>query len=247
MIDQEFATVGYAQGGMMTGSDDAITKIALFRDMPEPELQRLQHRLAGSTHTCNAGQVVAERGTPMEGVLLLLSGNAHAEIVGGNGQTMVVESFRGPDAIATAMLFAPRPHFPVTLVADSPCKTVEVHRNHLLDLAQQHRSVLEAILADTGRRTMFLATRLRLMQFASLRQRIAVYISECRTRTDRNGVDYIHVKHSRQELADMFGVARPSLSRELGRMGDEGIIWADGATIQIIDRSALEALVTGCE
>ncbi|MEX2442194.1 MAG: Crp/Fnr family transcriptional regulator [Alkalispirochaeta sp.] len=231
----------------MSSPEVDISKIALFRDMPEADLDRITRRLAGTTRTCAAGHVIAERGTPMEGLLLLLNGNAHAEIVGGNAQTMVVESFRGPDAIATAMLFAPQPHFPVALIADSPCTTVEVPRERLLDLAQQHRSVLEAILADTGRRTAFLATRLRLMQFASLRQRIAVYISECAPRTDRNGSEYIHVKHSRQELADMFGVARPSLSREIGRMGDEGIIWADGSTIQIIDRSALEALVTGCE
>jgi CRP-like cAMP-binding protein len=231
----------------MPGSVDDIADISLFREMPAADLKRLQRRLSGTTHTYTAGTAIAERGTPMEGLLLLLSGNAHAEIVGGNAQMMVVENFRGPDVIATAMLFAPRPHFPVTLVADSPCTTVTVPRAQLLDLAQEHRSVLEAILGDAGRRTAFLATRLRLMQFASIRQRIAVYISECKTRTDRNGTEYIHVNHSRQELADMFGVARPSLSREIGRMGDEGIIWADGATIQIIDRSALEALVTGCE
>lgn len=231
----------------MSSQEIDLSKIALFRDMPEEELSRLTQRLTGAVRTWAGGHVIAERGTPMAGLLLLLRGNAHAEIIGGNAQTMVVENFRGPDAIATAMLFAPRPHFPVTLVADSPCTTVDIPRERLLDLAQEHRSVLEAILSDTGRRTAFLATRLRLMQFASLRQRIAVYISECKTRTDRNGTEYIHVNHSRQELADMFGVARPSLSREIGRMGDEGIIWADGSTIQIIDRSALESLVTGCE
>lgn len=224
-----------------------ISEIALFRGMAEPDANRLAQRLAPTLRSCDAGHVIAERGTAMTRLLLLLTGNAHAEIVGGNAQTMVVENFRGPDAIATAMLFAPRPHFPVTLVADSPCTTVEVPRGVLLDLAQQHRSVLEEVLADAGRRTAFLAARLRLMQFASLRQRIAVYISECTPRTDRNGTEYVHMNHSRQELADMFGVARPSLSREIGRMGDEGIIWADGSTIQIIDRSALEALVTGCE
>lgn len=173
----------------MPGQEIDLSTIALFRDMPEEELSRLTQRLAGAARTCEGGHVIAERGTPMAGLLLLLRGNAHAEIIGGNAQTMVVENFRGADAIATAMLFAPRPHFPVTLVADSPCTTLDIPLHRLLDLAQQHRSVLEAILSDNGRRTAFLTTRLRLMQFASLRQRIAVYISECTTRIDRSALE----------------------------------------------------------
>jgi CRP/FNR family transcriptional regulator, dissimilatory nitrate respiration regulator len=222
-------------------------ELPLFRNLPDSQSARLNDQLDGSARTVRSGHVLAERGTPMDHLFILLDGNAHAEIISGDGHAMIVENFHGPDVIATAMLFAPHPHFPVSLIADSACTYSRLHRNTLLDLCQKHRSVLEALLADAGRRTAFLASRLRLTQFASLRQRIAVYITEAKPRTDRNGVEYVYVPHSRQELADMFGVARPSLSRELGRMGDEGIIWASGSTIQIIDRSTLETLVTGCE
>ena len=40
---------------------------------------------------------------------------------------------------------------------------------------------------------------------------------------------------TREELADYLGTARPSLSRELGRMQDDGIIRLDGREVHILD------------
>jgi CRP-like cAMP-binding protein len=226
---------------------DILTKIPLFSSLPEKDRVELGEFLLSSAVTVPPNCIIAERGTPMDELLVLLDGTAHAEIISGDGQAMIVESFRGPDIIATAMLFAPQPHFPVTLIADSGCTCAKFPRERLLDLSQKHRSVLNALLADTGRRAAFLTSRLRLAQFASLRQRIAVYLTELRRKRDKNGLEYVHVSHSRQELADMFGVARPSLSREIGRMCDEGLIFVSGSTVQIIDDTTLEALVSGCE
>jgi CRP-like cAMP-binding protein len=40
---------------------------------------------------------------------------------------------------------------------------------------------------------------------------------------------------SKKALAEMFGISRTSLSRELGRMRDEGLIDFDQKTITILD------------
>ncbi len=226
---------------------DSLSRIPLFAGLTPREHESVTTCLTERTHTAAAESEIVSRGTLMTDLLILLNGNAHAEIITGDGHALIVENFHSPDVIATAMLFAQRPHFPVTLIADSACTYAWFSREHLLELSQSNRSVLEALLTDAGRRTAFLAARLRLTQFANLRQRIAVYITEEKCRVDRNGAEYIHVSHTRQELADMFGVARPSLSRELGRMADDGLVFAEGSTIQIIDRDAIEALVSGCD
>lgn len=226
---------------------DVLSKLALFAPLPEDALETVAAYLERTKGSAIRGNVVVQRGTPMERLLVLLTGTARAEIVDAGGHVMVVETFRSPDILATAMLFAPSPRFPVSVVAESSCTWAWLDRNQLMDLCQKHRSVLEAVLNDTGRRVAFLAARLRLTQFASLRQRIAVYLSESPVRTDTDGNRYIHVPHSRQELADMFGVARPSLSREIGRMVDEGLISVEENRFRLVRRDAIRALVDGCE
>jgi CRP-like cAMP-binding protein len=44
------------------------------------------------------------------------------------------------------------------------------------------------------------------------------------------------------ELADYFGVARPSLARILGELEDDGLIEATGRVIRVIDRKKLTQL-----
>ncbi len=44
------------------------------------------------------------------------------------------------------------------------------------------------------------------------------------------------------EIADFFGVARPSVARALGEMEQEGLIAAKGKNIRILNRKKLSAL-----
>jgi CRP-like cAMP-binding protein len=48
---------------------------------------------------------------------------------------------------------------------------------------------------------------------------------------------------SRREMAEQFGIPRPSLSRELVSMKKDGLIDFDRQTITILDMEALEYLL----
>ncbi len=48
---------------------------------------------------------------------------------------------------------------------------------------------------------------------------------------------------NREELADFLNAARPSLSRELMKMQDEGLIAIDRQEIKILDMEALAELM----
>jgi Mn-dependent DtxR family transcriptional regulator len=47
---------------------------------------------------------------------------------------------------------------------------------------------------------------------------------------------------SKERLASLFGVARPSLSRELGEMERRGLIRVEGREIAILDEQGLREL-----
>ena len=222
-------------------------QIDLFADLDARERADVDLHLAEKTRIVDRHNAIAHRGDSMTSLLILIQGRAHAEIVTGDGHVMVVENFVGPEAIALAMLFSPDPRYPVSVIADSACRITHVDRGHLLDLCQRNRTVLEHVLEDSGRRVSFLAGRLRMSQFASLRQKIAVYLADLRHRTNRDGTTCVFIPHSRQELADLFGVARPSLSRELSRLCEEGILCAHGNRVEIQDPDTLVSLVSGCE
>lgn len=49
---------------------------------------------------------------------------------------------------------------------------------------------------------------------------------------------------SRQEIADALGMARETLSRQLTRLADDGLIHVDGGRIRVLDPAGLEELAT---
>jgi CRP-like cAMP-binding protein len=49
---------------------------------------------------------------------------------------------------------------------------------------------------------------------------------------------------TQNDLADFFGVARPSVARALGELEEEGLIEAKGKNIKILDKKQLGLLMS---
>ena len=75
----------------------------------------------------------------------------------------------------------------------------------------------------------------------SLKDRIANWLLDGLEGSDGDD-DTVYLKMGREELADFLGVARPSLSRALMRLKEEGLIDVEKNRITVLDRYALEEL-----
>ena len=61
--------------------------------------------------------------------------------------------------------------------------------------------------------------------------------------SSRQNMNSFAVPLKRHELADYLNIQRPSLSREMARMRDDGLIEFKGSAVTIKNRSALEKSV----
>ena len=78
--------------------------------------------------------------------------------------------------------------------------------------------------------------KIQLLTCGSLRQRIALYLLQNSGENKK-----VELVMNREELAASLNAARPSLSRELSQMQDEGIIKMEGRkSIKILDYSRLQ-------
>jgi CRP-like cAMP-binding protein len=110
----------------------------------------------------------------------------------------------------------------------------------VLRMMQASERFLLNYLQDSGLRLTVLAEKLRLIQFSTIREKIASYLLDL---ADKQFTDSPSVSVSREALAEIFGVSRPSLSREFSRMIDEGILSQEGRRIHILHRKELEAIL----
>jgi CRP-like cAMP-binding protein len=94
------------------------------------------------------------------------------------------------------------------------------------------------MLLMMAQKSLILNERLEIMSCSTLRQKIAKMILF--SIRDRSSMS---VSMSRQEMADFLNAARPSLSRELMRMQNDGLITVEGRKITVKDRNALEEIL----
>jgi len=187
-----------------------------------------------------AGERILTQGTKYEDLCILLEGKAAARFYEYSGKTVLVETLEAPAPAAAAILFSSDPYLPVTLEADSDVKAAIITRAGLTRVFKEEPQVFERYLREMGDKVSFLAEKVRLAELAGIRQRFADYILRLRSRFHTND---LVLPLSREKLAEMFGSARPSVSREISRMCDEGLISVSGKAVTILQPEKLQNLL----
>ena len=223
---------------------DALERTDIFGATPYAIRESIGTAMERTVVRYEGDRIIFDRGSRLTSLPFLVEGRAVAEINSEDGHRMLVERFRAPEILASSILFSPRQLLPVTVRSEGYCIMASITKGELLHYCRKDQAVLTGLLNDMGHRTAFLAARLRLSEFASLRQRIAVFLLEEASQQQRLSV---HLSQSREELADLFGVARPSLSRELGAMSREGLISCHESAIDVLDVEGLRSLKSGCD
>lgn len=217
-----------------------VSKCSLFRRIPVPEVEDFLSTLHGRIREYKKDEILRFQGDPYPDLLIVLMGQISAEIINLDGKRIIIETLPEGSALATAILFATENHLPVTLTAMEAVRVLEIPRELVIQLIQKSRQFLENYLAETGDKVVFLAEKIRLIKFKSISQKIAGYLLGL---SQRQKSDNLRIPYSREQLADLFGVARPSLSRSLSEFHDAGLLSYRGKQVNILDKPALARML----
>ena len=179
-----------------------------------------------------AGKTYMVQGDAYHALSLLLAFRLDATPDDFSGKRLLVETILAPETLAAPLLFTDEPEIPVTLTATDDSRVMEIPRATLFAIADRFPVIYRRLLQDAGSRISFLSAKLRLSSFSTLTQKIAGYLLSL-VPAGRSGPVSVNLPYGREDLASLFGVARPSLSRALGSMVREGLISLHGKKIEI--------------
>ena len=199
----------------------SLSLCPLFRKVPLDKLPALLNSVRAEVEEYPSGTMVRHQGNSYERLIIVAEGILETRIDDGSGRGMMVEYFRPVSMVASAVLVSSNPALPVSLIARKDVILICIKRDELFKLFSRETAVLKAYMEDAGDKVRFLTDKLRLLRFGTLRQRIADHLLSLALEQD---TDYPRWRHGREQMADLMGVARPSLSRELSQMTQEGFI-----------------------
>jgi len=197
----------------------------LFRGVDRHSLENL---LDGKCRVrdFSKGETIALQDQPYKSLFIVEKGILRAEMTNREGLKAVIEDIQAPRAVAPSFLFASKNRLPVTLTALTDSTVVYIPRNVLLWLMKKDARILENLLNSISDRCFFLSERVRLLQFGTIKSKLQSYFME---QKHNSGSAEFTIPNTQQELADIFGVTRPALSRAIKQMEQAGTIIRKGS------------------
>jgi len=216
---------------------DALFLCPICRNIPENERQSFLDELRYAIRVFEKGEWIAQQGNTVAALYILLKGSVKAEMISESGIALNMETIHAPNLLAPAFLFAENNTFPVDVLALEHCEIMIVTKESILKQLARNEAFLKGFLTFNANRTHFLSERIKFLSIKTIKGKLAQYIL-----TRATGLDFT-MNMNQTDLAEYFGVARPSLSRSLSEMINERIISLKGKNGKIHNLVRLKELV----
>jgi CRP-like cAMP-binding protein len=218
----------------------ALSLTNIFRGLNEESIAALLHDKPFRLKEYSKDEYIVYNHEPCMDMLIVVEGSVRGEMSDFSGRKLKIEDIPAPRPLAAAFIFGKDNRFPVDIIANEPSTIFIIPRDVLVFLLQHSQVVLKNYLNVISSRTQFLSNKIRFLSFKTIREKIANYILT-NIKTDSSKFT---LNQSQTELADFFGVARPSLARALSKMETEGILQVERREITILDKQKLNNLLT---
>lgn len=215
-----------------------LSAAPLFKGLANTDIETVLLSVPYRIRRFKTGILISTSGEPVNSLMIVISGAVKGEMVDDLGRVIKIEDIPAPGALAAAFIFGSRNRFPVNVIAISDGEILSIEKPDFLKLLMGNHIILVNYLNMISNRSQFLSEKIKFLNFKTIKGKLAQFIlqkaEESRTT--------ITLDMTRNDLADFFGVARPSVSRALGELEQEGYIEASGKKIHILDKKGLSGL-----
>lgn len=217
----------------------------LFQNLDEQEIERVLHCSHAKTVCYEKNQSIVLPDDTPHVLYLILEGKVMIEQYNYMGKPMNLEYRAAGELFGESDLFLKKERFDYSVRASSFCRILTAKRSFFYrtceNSCEHHSKLIFNMLHILANENKQKQQRLELLTCGDLNQRTAQYLCET-----GKGSDLITLPMDRNTLAAYLNTTRPSLSRVLSSMQDEGIIQIDGRKkIRILNQENLLAIADG--
>ena len=211
----------------------------LFSGLDEQEIALLINKGLHQIRHFSDNDVLAFSGERIEKAMILLEGKLKGEMIDYAGGSLKIEEIEPPQMIAPAFIYGYQNFLPVNISALSDGKMLIIFKKDFTRLLSGDPRVLNNFLNIVSGKAQFLSRKITFLSFKTIKEKIASYILQHIT----PGATTLLLNQSQKGLAEIFGVARPSLARTIRQMEKDSIIRWERNHIIILNLLSLQLIL----
>ncbi len=183
------------------------------------------------------GDIIASRGEKAMELSIVYEGSVKTEIILDSGIPYTTQYHSSPYTIGALAIFATDNHYRADFIACGGCTTISVSRDDIELQMTQCRTFLRNFIAYNTSKFDLLTQHITVLTQKSIKAKLVFYILSI-TKNQRFKFD-----KRIDELAIYMCVERPSLSRAISQLANEGLIEYNRGEGKIIDIVALKNIL----
>ena len=176
-------------------------------------------------------KVIAEEGEISTSTGILLSGKVNVKAYTSGGKNFTVNTLTEGQMFGDMLLYSDNNKtYPGSLVSVGDSVILYMDNNRFKSLLHSNQTLCTNFLRLLSNKALSVTMKSKLLSQDSLRDKILFYLTQEKRKQDSN---VISLNMTKEDLANLLFTQRPSLSRELKHMKDEGLIDYDRYTITL--------------
>jgi CRP-like cAMP-binding protein len=223
---------------------ETIQNNVLFKGLTLDEIESCITCSKARVREYGKNQIIFSQTDPPKALYVLMNGAIVVCKDSPDGRRYIVTTIEEKDIFGEVYVFLENVDYSYYAVANTKASILEIPKEYFFSTCYksctEHSKIIQNMLGILARKAFFLNNKVQLLTSGSLRQKIAKYLLE-----NCNNKKYIQLNMNREQFSAFLNVTRPSLSRELINMQEDGLIEVDRDMIKILDSDKLSACIMG--
>lgn len=217
-----------------------LKEASFFKIFSSDELHKILEYSSYAVKEYSKGSTIKNEGDDVKSLGVILKGAAVVRKNMISGKTVDISRINKGQTFGEAILFSQEQTYPVTVISVLESTVFFLSKESIQKIFLINPKFLSEYISLLSNRIVMLSNIIEGFSYKTIKEKISRFLlMEYKT----NHATMFSVTYSRNEMADKLNITRPSLSRELVKLRDAGIIDFHKNTFKILDIDALRQIL----
>ena len=230
----------------MQQSQKCLKNLMVFSKLSDEEVKMICQKAYEKIY--KKGEIIFFENDSKEKLYFLISGRVKLTMMSPEGKEKVLTILQDGDIFGEISLFDQDPH-PLSAEVLEECKLLIISWNDLENIIMNRPSLAIKIIEALARKTRLLASQIRELVFQDAEGRLAALLNRFSKQfgMEINGGTMIEVVLTHQEIANLLGTSRVTVTKLMNKFIENEIIKMYKRKIVILDKEKLESKLENIE
>lgn len=221
---------------------EKIKDNVLFKGLTTDEINTCLKCSEAKLKNYEKNQIIFSQMDPPTALYVLIKGSVSVCKDSPEGRRYIVTNIEEGDIFGEVYVFLEKADYSYYVLSNMNSTVLAIPKEYFFSTCSNacnaHSIIIQNMLGILAYKAYFLNNKVQLLTSGSLRQKIAKYLLD-----NCNNKKYVKLPMNREQFSAYLNVTRPSLSRELINMQEDGLIEVDRDMIKIVDMDKLSSAI----